>query len=190
MAAWCVLAAGCTTVVRNDGLPRGAAGSAPTDQTFAAAVAEATQSPWHGPTGEDEEATAARYVASLAGNADPEKLVLADAERQIDAALGLIAATETLAVTRAPSPEDVSALEGAISELRLARRVYIAALRDLDCPHDPHPRAVRRDFDAAIKALGDAADGLAEASMRDRLHSWTGPHQAPAEATLARLTGR
>lgn len=172
---------GCSTVIKTSSAETVAA-SAPEHEALAEAAARAAWAPWPRPTsatiadrlvgaGAEEEITrddaVEVYVASLQSSGRGEAGLLADAGRQLDAARTLTAAAQEACDVASPRLSDVAHLEAAIGDLRQSRTIYVAALKKIDSD-DAVKESLKRDFDKAIKGLGDAADSLAENAMKKR----------------------
>ena len=124
------------------------------------------------------------YLASLAslGEAGTRyDLVLADAGEHLKAADGLARAAANAANSVRPVMADVSIVEDAIGDLRYTRDIYVECLKTLAKEGEPAPagnvRALKSQFDDAIKALGDVADELADRVADDRTETFAGPPQ-------------
>lgn|GEM_PF-5479273 len=120
----------------------------------------------------------AAYVAVLAETTDPQVTLIEDAESQLRAADLLIVAAEDAASATRPAMSDVAIVEGAISELRQAKEIYIASL-DLiaadDSDRQQLKRGLKADFNRAISEIGAAADVLADRVTEDRTRTIAQP---------------
>ena len=118
------------------------------------------------------------YVAALETAPDPQAVLIEHAETQLRAADVLIAAAEDAATATRPAMADVAIVEGAISELRQSKEIYLASL-DLVAGDDPAVKNVKRglktDFNRAIREIGAAADVLADRVARDRTETMAQP---------------
>ena len=118
------------------------------------------------------------YVASLEQTPNPQAALIEDAEIQLRAADVLTAAAEDAATATRPAMADVAIVEGAISELRQAKEIYLASL-DLVAADDPAvdnvKRGLKTDFNRAIKEIGAAADVLADRVAEDRTKTMAQP---------------
>lgn len=122
------------------------------------------------------------YEALLAGRADPPSALLKDAGRHLDAARALAAACNVAVDAQSAAMDDVDLVERGIAALREARAIYVDVFDRFDGERDAR-RALKRDFDDAARALGDAADRLAETAMARESSFTAGPG-------LAQLAGR
>ena len=120
------------------------------------------------------------YLASL-GDGDAAAHIAADARRHLVAADALADAARLASQSDGPRLSDVAVLEASIADLREARAVYIAALREIDADGDMID-GVRDPLDAAVKKLGRIADDLAENAMKKRSSSFAGPNAKTAAA--------
>jgi uncharacterized protein YceK len=120
---------------------------------------------------------AQHYVASL--GVARRDAVLAEAARHLSAARALVEVAEAMSGALRPVMADVSLVEGAISDLRQARDIYLASLKLIDRAGEPvaaaEARRLKSDFGAVIGALGAAADRLAEEVESDPRRTFAGP---------------
>ncbi|MEK7265696.1 MAG: hypothetical protein AAB227_06310 [Pseudomonadota bacterium] len=187
--------AGCSTVIKT---------STDEDATSIAeraalmeAAAGAAWSPWPKPSsssiaerlagGEPQTERVSRddaveaYVGVLKNAPDGAADLMNDASRHLAAAKALKTAAEEACDAGSPRLSDVAILEDAIADLRETRTIYVASLKKIDAEKDLIEQ-VKRDFDGALKDLGDVADQLAENAMKRRADNFAGP-AAPAGST-------
>jgi hypothetical protein len=114
------------------------------------------------------------YLAKLDPAPDAQAALLADARRHLIAAQNLRQVAMLAGDSPDPRLSDVAIVEASIASLRETRAIYAATLKKLKAE-----RQVLDDlkdaFDGEIKALGDAADALAEAAMQRRSSEFAGP---------------
>lgn len=122
------------------------------------------------------------YEALLAGRIDPSSALMEDAARHLEAARALAAACHVAVDAQRVDMEDVDLVERGIAALREARAIYVDVFERIDGEREAR-RALKRDFDDAARALGDAADRLAETAMARETSFIAGPG-------IAQLAGR
>lgn len=113
------------------------------------------------------------YVDQLKNAADGPAVLMSDAGRHLAAAKTLKAVAEEACDAASPRLSDVAILEDAIADLRETRTIYVASLKKIDAEKDIVEQ-VKRDFDQALKELGDVADQLAENAMKRRADNFAG----------------
>lgn len=182
--------AGCSTVVRTENAAPATAASAERDAIGEAARGLAA-TPWPKPqnaslidrmTGEADGAqprvsrsqAVDAYEAVVLGRIDPFGALVEDARGHLDAARSLAAAADVAADAGAARMNDVDLVEQGIAALREARGIYLDVFERIDGDREAR-RALKRDFDAAIESLGDAADRLADTAMREDASFMAGP---------------
>lgn len=158
------------------------------------AVADVKTAPWPKPqsvsfmsrmTGGDggERVTRADAIQTYLGNIqhtpDPVGRLHRDANANLAAAARLeLAAMNALSASRL-SKNDVALLENAIIALREHGQIYVAAAKALDkagaSVSDDAVDQLRDDYRAAIRALGEAADLLAEQVEHDHSQTFATP---------------
>jgi hypothetical protein len=188
LALMSVAAAGCSTVIKTS------SGDAEASATERAALIEAAAgaawSPWPKPSsssiaerlagGEERSDDISRddaveaYVSALKSAPDGEADLIEDAERHLDAAKGLKDAAEEAGESPSPLLSDVALVEDAIADLRETRTIYLASLKRIGGEKDTAER-LKRDFDEALKDLGEVADELAEKAMKRRAENFVQP---------------
>lgn len=195
LAAVTLAACGCSTVIKTSS-ENDAAGAAER-AALVEAAADAAWSPWPKPSsssiaerlagGEERPDKVSRndavdaYVSVLKSLPDGESVLIEDAGRHLNAAKTLKAAVEVARDSSRPRLSDVALVEDAIADLRETRTIYVASLKKIDGEKDALEK-LKRDFDEAIKDLGDAADDLAENAMKNRAANFAGPELAAASA--------
>lgn len=158
------------------------------------AVADVKTAPWPKPqsvsfisrmTGGDggERVTRAdavqSYLVNIQHTPDPLARLHRDAGANLAAAARLEAAAINALSASRLSMNDVAQLENAIMALREHGQIYVAAVKALDKTgaqvSDDAIDQLRDDYRAAIRALGDAADLLAEQVEDDRSRTFATP---------------
>lgn len=191
-----VFTAGCSTVVMREPVAVAAAEAERSDLFLAAEAVSETKWPkpdaagivgMLGGGGRVTEAdSVSAYVAQLGAGPGRGVAVLRDAYVHIDAAYKLAAAADRASSLAQPSDEDVRLVETAISDLRGARDVYLASLRELGGAGDGvEPRteqAVKAAFNDAIRNIGEAADALSDRVAAERLQAEAVRRVAPIHA--------
>ncbi|MGE0408874.1 MAG: hypothetical protein AB7P23_06380 [Amphiplicatus sp.] len=133
-----------------------------------------------GDGGVSKNEAAAAYLASLEAGPGRERAILADAEDQLLAADRLANAAHAAVEAVRPVMADVGAVEAAIGDLREARDIYLATLklvRDETAAPVADAHALKAEFNAAIEALGEAADRLADRVAHDRTETYARPER-------------
>ncbi len=195
LAALALAAAGCSTVIKTASeddagsiaeraaLIEAAAGAAwspwpkPSSSSFADRLAGGDPRPEHISRNDAVEA----YVGILEKSPDGAAALLNDASRHLAAAQALKEAAEEASDSRSPRLSDVAIVEDAIADLRDTRTIYVESLKQIEGEKDLLER-IKRDFDSALKDLGEVADELAETAMKRRADNFAGPG-APARST-------
>lgn len=113
------------------------------------------------------------YVDQLKNAPDGAAVLMNDASRHLAAAEALKAVAEEACDAASPRLSDVAILEDAIADLRETRTIYVASLKKIDA-EKALVEQVKRDFDLALKELGDVADQLAENAMKRRADNFAG----------------
>jgi hypothetical protein len=179
---------GCSTVIKTSSEDYGA--NAPERAALIDAAADVAWSPWPKPSsssiaerlaggeapsdGVSRDDAVDAYVVAVKAAPDGEAAVLDDAGKHLDAARALNAAADDACDSAYPRLSDVALLEDAIADLRETRTIYVATLKKIDGDDDAIDR-LKRDFDRALKDLGDVADKLAENAMKKRADNFAGP---------------
>lgn len=182
-------AAGCSTVIKTSSGDDDAA-SATERAALMEAAAGAAWSPWPKPSsssiaerlaGGDERSddisrddAVEAYVGALKSAPDGEADLIKDAGRHLDAAKALKDAAEEAGESPSPLLSDVALVEDAIADLRETRTIYLASLKKIGGEKDTAER-LKRDFDEALKDLGEVADELAEKAMKRRAENFVQP---------------
>lgn len=195
LAAMAFAAAGCSTVIKTSS--ENDTESAAERAALVEAAADAAWSPWPKPSsssiaerlaGEEErpdqvsrDDAVDAYVGVLKSLPDGESVLIEDAGRHLNAAKTLKAAVEVARDSSRPRLSDVALVEDAIADLRETRTIYVASLKKIDGEKETLEK-LKRDFDEAIKDLGDAADELAENAMKRRAENFAGPEFSAASA--------
>jgi hypothetical protein len=198
IAAAVFATAGCSTVIKTTGSE--SAVDAPQRAALIDAARMTAQAPWPKPSssslaevlagGEQAGPKVTRddaidaYVASLGASGEAKIRLIADVGRHIEAAEALKAAAEAACDTSASRLSDVSLLEDAISDLRETRAIYAASFKKIGGEKFAIEE-VKRQFDDTLKALGEAADRMAETAVRKRTE-----YLANGAATLASAGSR
>ena len=181
-------AAGCSTVIKTSSDDDSA--SATERAALMEAAAGAAWSPWPKPSSSSiaerlagggersddisrDDAVEA-YVSALNGAPDGEAVLIKDAGRHLGAAKALKEAAEEAGESPSPLLSDVALVEDAIADLRETRTIYLASLKKIGGEKDTAER-LKRDFDAALKDLGEVADELAENAMKRRAENFARP---------------
>ncbi len=180
-------AAGCSTIIKTSSSDRGVSG--PERAALVEAAAEVAWSPWPKPSsssiaerlagGEERPDGVSRddavdaYVVAVTATADRENAVFRDANRHLQAAQALNAAASEACDAPNPRLADVALVEDAIADLHDTRTIYVATLKEIDSDKAAIEQ-LKRDFDRAIKDLGDVADKLAETAMKKRAENFAG----------------
>lgn len=191
LTALALAAAGCSTVIKTSSeedaaslaeraaLIEAAAGAAwsPWPKPSASSIAErlAGGAPPSEHVSRDDAVDA--YVAALNAAPDGEAVLIGDASRHLAAARALKVAAEEAFSAGSPRLSDVAIIEDAIADLRETRTIYVATLKKIDAEKDLVEQ-VKRDFDIALKDLGDVADQLAENAMKRRADNFAGARAA------------
>jgi len=120
------------------------------------------------------------YLENIQHTPDPMARLHLDAIANLAAAARLeLAAMDALSAARL-SMNDVAQLENAIIALREHGQIYVTAMKALDKTglpvSDDAVDQLRDDYRAAIRALGDAADLLAERIEDDRSQTFATPN--------------
>lgn len=195
-AAFFLLSGGCAVLPTTSQADLRANGIVGERDQLAQAVKAVEDTPWPRPepvslfsriagSGGDERVTfsdaVSAYIAAL-GPAEERMFVLVN-----DANTNLARATKlndaALAAVYAPrlSMNDVKLLENGIRTLRENRRVYEAAANELEDSGDAvDPEAIEdisERYGLAIRALGDAADQIAERIENDRSRTYASPER-------------
>jgi len=176
-----LIGAGCSTVIKTSAGEMSLAG--PERAILVEAARSAAWAPWPKPSSSSlaqmlagAEETSVKisrndaidaYVAALSGAEDPKAVLLADAGRHLAAADALKRAAEAACESAAPKLSDVALIEESIADLRETRSIYAASLKEISS-EKATIEEVKRQFDAALKSLGEAADLLAENAMKKR----------------------
>ena len=111
------------------------------------------------------------YVGLINETDDAEAALLNDAKRHLDAAKRLDEVTDELCDAARSRLSDVALIEDAIADLRETRTIYLSALKRIDAEKSASDQ-LKRDFDNALKNLGEAADQLADAAMKQRAEAY------------------
>lgn len=188
---------GCSTVVRIEDTSKV---SVLTEERGALldAAEELAWSPWPKPEGSNNSGEFASsnaretvttrgdavkiYLASLGAFATSDRIA-ADARQHILAANALIALAKRASDWPDPRLSDVAVIETSIGDLRETRAIYLSALRSIDADDDTI-RAIREPLDDAVKALGDAADKIAESAITRRASQLAGPQVKTAQKSI------
>lgn len=119
------------------------------------------------------------YLASFGDSKPKYDKVLGDAGAHLLAADNLTRAAANAANSVRPVMADVSVVEEAIGDLRQTRDIYLESLKILAREGEPvrsaNIRALKSQFDGAIKELGDVADELADRVADDATQIYAGP---------------
>lgn len=122
---------------------------------------------------------AAAYLAALGDAPGRTDSVFTDAGAHLAAAGELIEAAEIAAIAPRPAMADVAVIEGAISDLRQTRDIYVACLKELakqgDAVASDDIRSLKTEFDSAIEEIGAVADRLADSVANDQSETFAGP---------------
>lgn len=177
-----VLSSACSTVVMRE--PVAATAAERSDLALAAEAVSSTKWPKSegggisgmlngGGVSETESVNA--YVAQLGAGPGRGVAVLKDAYVHIDAAYRLAAAADKAAAFAQPTDEDVRVIETAIGDLRGARDVYLASLRELENEGDGvesrTEQSLKSAFNQAIRDIGEAADALSDRVAAKKLQA-------------------
>lgn len=126
------------------------------------------------------------YLASMPPGAAPQAVIFADAARHLAAAAALAEAADAAAQSIRPQKNDIAIVESAIARLRENRDIYVAALKAVDRAGEPVDedaiRLLKAEFNQAIKAVGAAADQLADSIARERNATFVAEPLAPPAA--------
>lgn len=185
-----VLSSACSTVVMRE--PVAAAAAEHSDLALAAEAVSATKWPKSegggisgmlNGGGVSETASVNAYVAQLGNGPGRGVAVLKDAYIHIDAAYRLAAAADKAAELAQPTDEDVRLIETAIGDLRGARDVYLASLRELEGEGDGveqrTEQSLKSAFNQAIRDIGEAADALSDRVAAKKLEADAARRVAP-----------
>ena len=195
-------AAGCSTVVMREPTSTQAADAGRSELVLAAEAVSEVKWPkpegagLSGMLGGGERVTEAdsveAYVGALGAGPGRGVAVLKDAYVHIDAAYRLAAAADRASTLARPTDDDVRLIEGAIGDLRGARDIYLASLRELDGAGDGvEPRteqSLKAAFNQAIRNIGEAADALSDHVAATKLRADAARRVVPAAP--ARFSGR
>ncbi|MEM9170005.1 MAG: hypothetical protein AAGC56_10155 [Pseudomonadota bacterium] len=107
------------------------------------------------------------YATLLKTEAAPLTALLDHANAHVVGARDLALLAESVAAGAAPVMGDVVIMETAIAEMRRCREIYARTATELT-GDGAAARAIRADFGAAIRQLGDAADLLAARASAER----------------------
>lgn len=205
VAALCVAAgvSGCSTVVLRE--PSPAAVSAPQRASLETAAAKVSATKWPKPDGGAfasfvgfgggvSEGDAVRaYLGQLGPGPGRGVSVLQDAYHHVDAAYALAAAAAAAANVVDPTTDDVRLVEAAIGDLRGARNIYLASLRELadegDGVEARTAQSLKGAFNDAIKEVGAAADTLSDHLVARRAGEADSGRRPVATSKLARFAG-
>lgn len=197
LAAAAFAVSGCSTVIKTStGEEQGRSAER---AALEAAAADLAAAPWPKPSSSSiteilagQAAPGARisrgdavdaYVATLASAADAQAALFFDAARHLEAAGALRNAAEIACGSARPRFSDVALVEAAIADLGETRAIYVSSMKKIDADDDSVAK-LKRDFDGAIKALGAAADQLADSAMKRRTQNFAGPRVAGAAGSL------
>lgn len=189
------MSGGCSTVIFTDSNVAADRASAIEREALIEAASAVSETKWPQPTqiawqarlsplsaSEDvvTEADAAEaYLSSIRVPGRRHEQVYADAEAHLRAAAALARAADAATNSVRPVKADIAVVEDAIGSLRQTRDIYVLSLKALARHGEPveaeNVRALKDDFDDAIKALGSAADALADRVARDRTKTFAGP---------------
>ena len=126
------------------------------------------------------------YLISLRQADNPEAMLTAHAQAQLQAADALANAAESAAFARRPSMSDVAIVEAAIGDLRKSRDIYIASAKEVtenDARKDALVAGLKTDYSRAIKEIGAAADLIADRVASDRTRTIAQPRVQPSNFT-------
>lgn len=187
LASIALASSACSTVIKTSGKDERA--GAAEREALREAAGEVAKSPWPKPSssslaerlagGEADEDKVSRddavkvYVASLKSAPSADILLMADADRHLEAARVLKAVAEEACDSPSPRLSDVALIEDAIADLRETRAIYVASVKKLDADDDIADR-IKDSFDEVLKDLGDVADQLAENAMKKNSEALAG----------------
>lgn len=183
----CVFVAGlllatgaCSTVLKTNGEVADAGSNE--REALRAAAAEVAQTPWPKPSSstladrlagapEDAEKVSRddavkAYAGRLRAAPSAETVLMADAERHLEAARAMMKVAEETGAAARVRMSDVALIEDAIADLRETRAIYVACLKKIDAD-DAAADRLKESFKDVIKDLGDVADDLAENAMKN-----------------------
>ncbi|OFX05300.1 MAG: hypothetical protein A3E78_04770 [Alphaproteobacteria bacterium RIFCSPHIGHO2_12_FULL_63_12] len=187
LAALACAAMGCSTVIKTSSeddtasvaeraaLMEAAAGAAwaPWPKPSSSSIAERLTGGEPSPERISRDDAVEAYVDQLKNTTDGAAILMNDASRHLAAAKTLMVVAEEACDAASPRLSDVAILEDAIADLRETRTIYVASLKKIDAEKDMVEQ-VKRDFDRALKDLGDVADQLAENAMKRRADNFAG----------------
>lgn len=195
LAAMTLAAFGCSTVIKTSS--QDDEGSLAERAALVEAAAQAAWSPWPKPSsssiaerlagGDPRPERISRddaieaYVSILKNSPDSAAALMNDVSRHLAAAQNLKFAVEEACDSQAARLSDVAIIEDAIADLRETRTIYLASLKKID-GEKSLVALVKRDFDTALKDLGEVADELAENAMKRRADNFAGS-DAPAKSS-------
>lgn len=191
------LGSGCSTVVMRE--PAAAVADERSELALAAEAISARKWPrsdsagisgMFGERGSVTEAESiAAYVDQLGQGPGRGVVVLKDAYVHIDAAYRLASATDRAASLTQPTDEDVRLVESAIGDLRGARDIYLATLRELEGEGDGvelrTEQSLKAAFNEAIREIGEAADVLSDRVAAKKLQA-----DAMRRSSMANFAGQ
>ncbi len=111
------------------------------------------------------------YLARLGATPQPAAALENDVEDQLAAARALVEATHEASRSVRPTMSDIGVVENVIAVLRQSQSIYLDAAAAVAVDEEAARalrRAIKEDFAAAIDAVGEAADLLADRVAADR----------------------
>ncbi len=113
------------------------------------------------------------YVEDLAAAGSPAQGLMADAAVHMKKAANVVSVADIASHAANPRMSDVAVIEQSITDFREIRNIYVAACRKLDM-QDVDVTALADELDAALASLGEAADRLADAAVKNRSKAFAG----------------
>ncbi|MEZ5895608.1 MAG: hypothetical protein R3C40_09590 [Parvularculaceae bacterium] len=113
------------------------------------------------------------YVKDLAAAGSPAQGVIADAAAHMKKAANVAEVADIASSAPNPRMSDVAVIEQAITDFREIRNIYLAACKKIDMP-ESDVTALSDELDASLASLGEAADRLADAAVKNRAKAFAG----------------
>ncbi len=119
------------------------------------------------------------YVDELKASGEGFSKLTLDARSNLSAAENLLRAADNALAAARLTTGDVAVIEGAIQALRQNRQIYLSAAHHIEKAGEPvddsQLDALREDYAAIIRELGQSADALADRIDKDRSESYAVP---------------